>query len=418
MSRPEWEVADVARLFGEGFRERFPLSAVQKKALTCLAACRTAALGGHVEACGTCGVVRLSYNSCRNRHCPKCQGLEREAWVLAREAELLPVPYYHVVFTLPSELNGLCRHNPRFCYDALFESAWETLRTFAADPKWLGARTGATMVLHTWGQNLMLHPHVHCIVPGGGLDKGGNWAKPRRSGKTGERFLFPVKAMSRVFRAIFMKKLRPALEAGTLALPGGEACLAGPGPCRAWRKALCEKPWVVYAKRPFGGPEQVLEYLGRYTHKSAISNHRLLEVNAETGVRFSYKDYRTGGETREMALGGMEFLRRWCLHVLPAGFRRMRHYGILSNALKNKALEACRKALWQREAPWPVPVETTRGELRKIALERLWRGRDPRACPCCGEGRLVRTGILPPQPRAPPPKGQAGLMPQWIAADE
>ena len=246
MSRPVWEVAGAIRLFGDGFRERFPLSAPQKKALSDLANCRTAALGGHVDACEACGAVQFSYNSCRNRHCPKCQGLEREAWVLAREGELLPVPYYHclprihfgVVFTLPPELNGLCLHNPRFCYDTLFESAWETLHTFAADSKWLGAQTGATVVLHTWGQQLMLHPHVHCIVPGGGLDKGGHWARPRRSGRTGERFLFPVKAMSRVFRAVFMKKLRPVLEAGTLAPPGDGASFAGAQPYRARRHGL------------------------------------------------------------------------------------------------------------------------------------------------------------------------------------
>lgn len=413
MSRPVWEVAGAIRLFGDGFRERFPLSAPQKKALSDLANCRTAALGGHVDACEACGAVQFSYNSCRNRHCPKCQGLEREAWVLAREGELLPVPYYHVVFTLPPELNGLCLHNPRFCYDTLFESAWETLHTFAADSKWLGAQTGATVVLHTWGQQLMLHPHVHCIVPGGGLDKGGHWARPRRSGKTGERFLFPVKVMSRVFRAVFMKKLRPVLEAGTLALPGDEACFAGAEPYRAWRNGLYEKPWVVYAKRPFGGPKEVIEYLGRYTHKSAISNHRLLEVGEETGVRFSYKDYRTGGERKEMRLDGVEFLRRWSLHVLPPGFRRMRHYGILSNALKTRALNACRKALSGNRVPcWPAPVKLTPQEVRRAALERLWRGRDPQACPCCGGGRLVRIGIIPPQPRAPPDG-----MPFWIAAE-
>lgn len=397
-------------MFGEPLRQQFPLSAPQKKALTDLAQCRTAALGGHVCACESCGTVQISYNSCRNRHCPKCQGLEREAWVLAREDELLPVPYYHVVFTLPSELNGLCLHNPRFCYDALFESAWETLQNFAADPRWLVAKTGATMVLHTWGQNLMLHPHVHCVVPGGGLDMDGTWAKPKRGGK-GERFLFPVKAMSSVFQAIFMRKIRPALDAGELVLPKAENAFTDPALYRRWRNALYAKAWVVYAKQPFGGPRQVLEYLGRYTHKSAISNHRLLEISPAAGVRFSYKDYRSGGERKEMTLDGVEFLRRWCLHVLPAGFRRMRHYGILSNALKTKALDACRRSV-EGEASRPAQAKKTRKEIRKAALERLWKGNDPMLCPCCKAGRLVRIGVIPPQPRAPP-----GEMPRWIATE-
>ncbi len=255
MIRPAWELADVLKIFGEKLENTRPLTAAARRALKDMSECRTAALGGHVDACNGCGSLRFSYNSCRNRHCGKCQGLEREAWILGREADLLPVVYYHVVFTIPLEINGLCLHNPRPLYDILFSAAWETLKTFAADAKWLGAKTGATMVLHTWGQNLSLHPHVHCIVPGGGLDGGGNWQKARA---TGEKFLFPVKAMSRVFRAVFMKKLLARLADGSVVFPSEEAHLDDPKPFRRWRNGLYEKPWVVYAKRPFGGPKQSL----------------------------------------------------------------------------------------------------------------------------------------------------------------
>ena len=253
MSRPAWEMADVIARFGEKLLQSGQVGAWQKKTLSDLGQCRTALLGGHVDACTGCGQVRVSYNSCRNRNCPKCQSLEREAWILGREADLLPEIYYHVVFTLPSELNGLCLRNPRFMYDTLFDSAWATLQKFAADPKWLGAQTGATMVLHTWGQNLSLHPHVHCIVPGGGLDAHGRWQKSRAGG---DRFLYPVKAMWRVYRAIFMKKLCATLEMGELVLPESEPEFYDPQAYLAWKNARYAKPWVVYAKRPFGGHKE------------------------------------------------------------------------------------------------------------------------------------------------------------------
>lgn len=269
MSRPRWEVADVIRLFGEKLEQSRPLTRHVRRALDDMAACRTAALGGHVDGCDACGSLRLSYNSCGNRNCGKCQGVEREAWILGREQDLLPVVYYHVVFTIAAQLNSLCLYNPRAMYGLLFEAAWRTLQVFARDEKHLGGATGATMVLHTWGQNLGLHPHVHAIVPGGGLTGDGKWQKAR---SRSDRFLFPVKALSRVFRAIFLKKVLLPLENGELALPD-EAHFQDGKAYRKWRNALYQKPWVVYAKRPFGGPKQVLEYLGRYTHKTAISNH-------------------------------------------------------------------------------------------------------------------------------------------------
>ena len=345
--------------------------------------------------------MRVSYNSCRNRNCPKCQALERESWILGRESDLLPVVYYHVVFTIPSELNGMCLHNPRFMYDTLFEGAWATLQKFAADPKWLGAQTGATMVLHTWGQNLSLHPHVHCIVPGGGLDNEARWQKSKGGG---EKFLFPVHAMWRVFRAICLKKMCAALEVGELVVPRSETALQTVEGYRQWKNALYTRPWVVYAKRPFGGPKQVIRYLGRYTHKTAISNHRLLDVS-EAGVRFSYKDYRSGGIKKEMVLGGEEFLRRFSMHFPPKGFRRMRHCGILSNALKARALAACRASLSPGK---PVAQKRDRKAARQAALARVLQGRPLNWCPCCKAATMVRIGAVPPQARAPP-----GAVPHW-----
>jgi Putative transposase/Transposase zinc-binding domain len=402
MSRPKWEIADVIALFGEKLRESGQVNAWQKKTLTDLGQCRTALLGGHVDACTDCGTLKISFNSCRNRNCPKCQSLEREAWILGREGDLLPVTYYHLVFTLPSQLNGLCLHNPRFMYDALFDSAWATLQRFAADPKWLGAKTGATMVLHTWGQNLSLHPHVHCIVPAGGLNAAQKWARARAAGG---KFLYPVHAMWRVYRAIFLKKMCAALEAGTLVLPHEEKAFCDPSSYRKWKNALYTKPWVVYAKRPFGGPKQVIEYLGRYTHKTAISNHRLLEVS-QAGVRFSYKDYRAEGKKKEMTLEGEEFLRRFTLHFPPKGFRRMRHYGILSNAQKGHALAAIRADLTPDQPAAPKP---TRRELRAAALTKLLDGRPANWCHCCKTATMVRIGLVQPQARAPP-----NALPVWL----
>ena len=316
----------------------------------------------------------------------------RIIWQLA--VVLLPVTYYHVVFTIPDELNDWCRYNPGFCYDLLFQAAWQTLRTFAADARYLGALPGATMVLHTWGQNLSLHPHVHCIVPGGGLDQKNRWRHPRR--RAG--FLFPVKAMSQVFRAIFLKTFMAAWQSGALMVPPSQGDTAQQR--TQWQRARYRQKWVVYAKAPFAGPEAVIEYLGRYTHKVAISNHRIINID-EQRIQFTYKDYRQQGQRKVMALSGPEFLRRFCQHILPPGFRRMRHYGILSNRAKAKALNAARKAL--KQPPMPPPALLTKGQLKAQLLEKLL-GRPLDTCPHCGSVGSVEQrpfNQLPPS-RAPP----------------
>ena len=402
MGRPKWEVADVIRLFGGQLERTRRRPKYIRRVLDDLLACRTAALGGHVDACTACGTLQISYNRCGNRSCGKCQGVDREAWVLGRERDLLPVTYYHVVFAIAPELNGLCLLNPRTMYGLLFESAWQTLQVFARDPKHLAAESGATMVPHTWGQNLGLHPHVHAIVPGGGLTSEGKWQKSK---SRSDRFLYPVKAMSRVFRAIYLKKVLQFVESGALVLPDEEP-FDGPKQYRSWRNGLYKKPWVVYAKRPFGGPKQVLEYLGRYTHKIAISNHRIVDVSAENGVKFAYKDYRKEGKKGEMTLSGVEFLRRFTMHIPPPRFRRIRHYGIVSNHRKKEALTAIRRDLTPDA---PVPVRKDRKQLRAEAVQRLFKGQDPTCCPACREGRLQRIGLIPRR-RAPP----AGALPHWI----
>ncbi|NJN33186.1 MAG: IS91 family transposase [Saprospiraceae bacterium] len=336
--KPAHEIGEILR--GVNLDD-FSLSGHQKRVLSALRDCRTAALGGHLDACDDCGQLQISYNSCRNRHCPKCQGVEKEEWLLGREQDLLPVTYFHVVFTLPHELNDLCRyaHAGSVLYGLLFESAKQTLQQFGRDSRWLGAEIGVTMVLHTWGQNLSLHPHVHCIVPNGGLKKDGTWQFPK---KGNEKFLFPVKAMQSVYKALFMKGLQELIQNKALDLPPNFS-LDKPV-YKAWKNALYGKDWVIYAKRPFGGPKQVIEYLGRYTHKVAISNHRIQSVDTE-GVTFEYKDYKTGGEKKTMRLTMAEFIRRFAQHILPPKFRRLRHYGFLSNASKGKSLAKARQSL-------------------------------------------------------------------------
>ncbi|ACU07655.1 transposase [Flavobacteriaceae bacterium 3519-10] len=292
----------------------------QEKTLRALSNCRTAALGGHIDACDGCGNLSISYNSCRNRHCPQCQGHKKEEWIQKREQDLLPCTYYHVVFTLPEELNGLAISQPQLIYKALFEAAWATLNQFGKNK---GIQLGMIAILHTWGQNLSLHPHLHCIVPGGGINRQGKWIRKVRT----DKYLFSVKAMSKVFRAKFVASLR--------------ACGITD---QDLMDKLFAKNWVVYAKRPFGGPKQVIEYLGRYTHKVAISNHRIKEVTDEQ-VRFSYKDYRKGGAKKEMTVSNQEFIRRFSLHILPRRFVRIRHYGILSSSWKRGKLQALQSDL-------------------------------------------------------------------------
>lgn len=356
--RPAHEVADVLRVLGNRV-EKLGLNPWQLRTLSALRRCRTAALGGHVDVCDNCGNIRISYNSCRNRHCPKCQGQHREAWISARENELLPVPYFHVVFTLPDTLNPLAVHNPAVVYDILFRAVWDTLRTFGKNK---GVQTGMIAVLHTWGQTLSLHPHLHCIVPGGGIDAQGRWANIRADGK----FLFPVKALSKVFRAKYCDLLQAQL----------------PEQFRPIREQLWKQPWVVYAKRPFGSPKSVVEYLGRYSHKIAISNHRLRGMDGST-VTFDYKDYRQQGAKKQMTLSHEEFIRRFALHILPKRFMKIRHYGFLSSSWKRQKLPRLQE---QMKVVKP----------EKQAEKTL----TPPICPCCKTGRMLT--ILTFGKRGPP----------------
>ena len=312
--QPQYEVAGVLNAHWQQLQQSARLNSWQWRTLDAVRRCRTGGLGAHVDGCTSCGHLRISYNSCRNRHCPKCQGVQREQWIQARKQELLPVPYFHVVFTLPETLNLLCLHKPAEMYNILFQTAWSVLNSFCKDPKWLGAQGGMIAILHTWGQTLSLHPHLHCIVPGGGLSKQGKW----KTAKTNGKYLFSVKAMSKVFRGIFIAALKYQLPQH---VPADII------------KELYKNDWVVFAKRPFNGPESVIEYLGRYTHKIAISNHRIKNI-AEGKVSFSYKDYRSGAAIKEMTLEASEFIRRFALHILPKGFVRIRHYGILSSTSK------------------------------------------------------------------------------------
>jgi hypothetical protein len=392
---PKFEVADIIKKYGDKYRKLGGVPGHHLRTLSAIERCRTAELGGHITACTECGVGKISYNSCRNRHCPKCGGLARELWIEDRKRELLPVRYQHIVFTIPSEFNDFCRYNPNFCYDLLFKAAWKTLDLFAKDKKWLGARAGASMVLHTWGQNLSLHPHVHAIVPSGGLDGDGNWVTPKNGhGKAG--FLFPVKAMSKVFRALFLKNFRRAWRQGKLTPP--PAAPTKKADIQSWIQKRHRQNWVVYAKAPFAGPETVVEYLGRYTHKTAISNHRLLDIGPDK-VTFRYKDYRQDGARKTMKLDGVEFLRRFCLHILPLRFRRIRHYGILSNFHKTRSLAAARASLGVD--PGSIPPKKPRAERVRDLLEKQL-GHPINNCPDCGAKNSLVQLLLPPTGRAPP----------------
>jgi hypothetical protein len=362
------EVADVLHAQGDRFLARHPwLSVQQRTVLRALRRCRTAALGGHVDRCGACGHRAISYNSCRNRHCPKCQAQARERWLAARERELLDVPYVHVVFTLPHALDPLCRRNAARLYHLLFRASAATLLAVAANPKHLGAAIGFLSILHTWGQTLVRHPHVHCVVPAGGIAPDGQrWIRPTYAG-----FFLPVHVLSRVFRGKVVAGLRRAYTRGELDLGGATAALRHPAPWRALVDSLFRTEWVVYAKPAFGGPAAVLRYLGRYTHRVSISNHRLIAFDGER-VTFRWKDYTHEGQRRTMTLAAMEFLRRFVQHVLPRGFVRIRQWGFLANRCRSARLRLARRLLQRHESPPMVPPPTPG-----------W------SCPRCGQAMVI-----------------------------
>ena len=346
--------------------------------------CRTAELGGHVDQCDTCGHQRISYNSCRDRHCPKCQNLKKAQWLEERLQRLLPAPYFHVVFTIPAELNPLALRNKRAVFDILFHAAAQTLRTIATDPKHLGAEVGFTAILHTWGQNLLFHPHLHCVVTGGGLTEGGGRWVPAR-----ERYLLPVKVLGSLFRGKFLSALKQARDQQRLRFEGSTEKLRHPARWHGLLDDLYRKDWVVYAKPPFGGADVVFRYLGRYTHRVAISNHRLLALH-DGEVAFQMTDYASAGRRKRMKLCALEFIRRFLLHVLPKGFVRIRHFGLCAACNVGTKLEQARRLL--------TAVATPTRETGGPWWERLLRltGIDIMSCPRCGVGRLIRgPGVVP-----------------------
>ena len=394
------EVADIFRQCGPVFRAEHTatLSRGQRRVMSAIEQCRTAALGGHVEECDACGHQRIAYNSCRNRHCPKCQSLARAQWLSERQAELLAVEYFHVVFTVPQEVAAIAYQNKEVVYNILFQATAQTLRTIGADPKHLGAEIGLIAILHTWSQNLLHHPHLHCVVPGGGISPDGQRWIACRPG-----FFLPVRVLSRLFRRLFLELLQQAFEAGELHFFNSLAGLQESLAFAKYLATVAHTEWVVYAKAPFGGPKQVLEYLGRYTHRVAISNNRLLEFS-EGAVTFAWKDYRHESKNKTMRLDAHEFIRRFLLHVLPSGFQRIRSYGFLANRYRQVKIKLCRKLLG---APVPevgvnVPDQATDYRDR---YQRL-TGLSLRDCPHCGKGQMVRiesftAGALP---RGPPGK--------------
>jgi putative transposase/transposase-like zinc-binding protein len=372
-SRPAIEIANVLRRHGDAYRRLHAghLGRVERRAMSAIVACRTEALGGHVEACDDCGKTRIAYNSCRNRHCPKCQGRARAAWLAAREADLLPVPYFHVVFTLPAPVAAIAFQNKAVVYAILFKAAAEAMTTLTANPRRLGAEIGGVAVLHTWGQALTHHPHIHCVVPGGGLSPDATrWIASRPN------FFLAVKPLARLFRRLFLERLTAAFDAGTLNFFSDLASLAEPAVFATHLVAIRRISWVVYAKRPFGGPAQVLAYLGRYTHRVAIANSRLVALDEEQ-VAFTWKDYRQNGATKIMKLKPNEFIRRFLLHTLPEGFHRIRHFGFMANRHRAAKLALCRKLLdHERTAP-------NNAEPSSVSSDPQTRAEVP-ACPDCG----------------------------------
>lgn len=395
MDRPKLEVADVFRRYGETYRQHHgaSMSATQRRVMSAIEVCRTAALGGHLERCDQCGYERNAFNSCRDRHCPKCQCLARAQWIEERQTELLEVPYFHVVFTVPQEIAAIAYQNKDVVYDILFQTTAETLKTIAADPEHLGAEIGFFAVLHTWGQSLQFHPHLHCVVPGGGLSPDGQrWVACRPN------FFLSVHVLSRRFRRLFIEALQRAFDSGELQFVNALESLRDRNCFVQFLDRMKSCEWVVYAKRPFAGPQQVLDYVGRYTHRVAISNNRLLDIENHQ-VRFQWKDYRDGNQVKTMTLSADEFIRRFLLHVLPDGFQRIRYYGFLGNRYRKQKLDQCRRLLGM-----PTPAEPAK------SIEQDYRDRyeeltgdSLHRCPLCKQGSMVVVEILPRLPCKSPP---------------
>jgi hypothetical protein len=390
------EVADIFRQAGAVYRQQHAaaLSRGQLRVMSAIEHCRTAALGGHVEQCDACAHLRIAYNSCRNRHCPKCQSLVRAQWLEDRRAELIPTDYFHVVFTLPEPIAAIAYQNKAVVYEMLFHATADTLRTIAADPKHLGAEIGFIAILHTWGQNLQHHPHLHCVVPGGGLSADGErWVSCRPG------FFLPVRVLSRLFRRLFLAQLQAAFDIGLLQFFNALEPLKAPGAFARYLAPARQTEWVVYAKPPFGGPQHVLDYLGRYTHRVAISNNRLLGFT-DGQVSFRWKDYRQDSRQKVMNLDAQEFIRRFLLHVLPSGFQRIRHYGLLANCQRAVKLARCRELL---AAPTPTAKPDDTPVDYRDRYQQL-TGKSLRDCPKCGRGHMVCIETFQPgaMPRGPP----------------
>jgi len=409
VERPKLEVADILRRYGEAYRAEHEgsVSVAQQRIMQAITACRTAALGGHREVCNNddCAHQRICYNSCRNRHCPKCQSLARAVWIEDRKAELLECPYFHVVFTLPEEIAAIAYQNKAVLCNLLFAATAETLRTIAADPKHLGAQIGFFAVLHTWGQNLIHHPHLHCVVPGGGLSADGERWVPCRPG-----FFLPVRVLSRFFRRRFLQLLQQAFDRGELKFFSKLQPLANPQAFADYLEPVRQKEWVVYAKAPFAGPEQVLDYVGRYTHRVAISNNRLLDIQ-DGQVTFRWKDYRDGDAQKTMTLAASQFIRRFLLHVLPPGLQRIRYYGFMGNRSRQEKIQRCRELLHmivETPAQPPEPVSSTPVS-PTLASPTDYRDRHAaltavslRDCPLCQLGQMLVVEQINPVKKTSP----------------
>jgi hypothetical protein len=394
MDRPKIEVADTFRHYGEAYRNDHgaSLSTAQRRVMSAIELCRTAALGGHIEQCDHCGHERNAYNSCRNRHCPKCQGLARAQWIQNRRSELLDCEYFHVVFTMPEEIAAIAYQNKEAVCGILFQAASMTLRTIAGDPKHLGAEIGFFAVLHTWGQNLLFHPHLHCVVAGGGLAPDGDrWISCRPG------FFVSVRVLSRLFRRLFLKSLRRAFESGKLHFFSSLESLRDLKAFLRYLAPVQKKEWVVYAKPPFAGPQKVLDYVGRYTHRVALSNDRILDID-DGEVRFHWKDYRDHNRQKTMTLTADEFIRRFLVHVLPDRFQRIRYYGFLGNRYRKQKLARCRQLLGmpENEKPGSDPPSDYRDRYEELTGSSLWE------CPVCHKGRMHVIGVLECADKRPP----------------